>query len=208
MRHLDPVLTPAARVLDSVFNEVPSIVSTVNTKRKGLGKSLRDGYQSVFEQASSAEIYAGLATGAAGEISKSASNMVFDTPGQNIGTTFGTMTVDLRLPGQPEQIPEEVRSAPEWKVLDAQEKKIQVKLDKKEKLLTGLHEMRSDPKIPLAKKAIVLVAIANVKKDVIDMEHHKNMLKEKKKQVVKRYNLGRIKVANNDKSNTGIDTKK
>jgi hypothetical protein len=206
MRYFGPVLNPTGRALDSVLDKVSGIVSTVNTKRKSLGKSLRDDYQNVLERASSAEFHGLLATGTSGDVVKKESNMVFATKGQNIGTTLGPMTVDGRPANQHEQIPEEVRSAPEWKDLDAREKKLQAGLNKKGKLLAGLHEMRSDPKISPVKKAMVLVTIANVKKDVIDMEHDKNMVKEKK-QVIKRYNLGRIKVVNNGKSKIGTDTK-
>jgi len=208
MRHLDPVLNPAVRALDSVFNKVPRIVSTVNNKRKSLGKSLRDDYQSVFEQASSAEFHGLLAKGSSGETAKAQLGMVLDTKGLNVGTTLGSMTVDARMSNQAEKIPEEVRSNKEWKALESQDKKLQGKIDKKEKLLAGLHQMRSDPKISPLKKAMVLVATANVKKDMIDLEHQKNMVKAKKKLVIKRYNLGRIKVVNNDESKTETTTKK
>jgi len=207
MRHLDPVLNPVFKglgsVLDPVFNTVSNIASTVNDKRKNLGESLQDDYKNVMEQASSAEFHS--PKGSTGETAKDQAGKVFDTKGANIGSTISPLVVDGRRFDQYEPIPEEVRSDPEWKALDIQEKTLQAKLDKKEKLLAGLHKMRSDPKISSMKKAMVLVATANMKKDVFNMEHQKNTLKEKKKKVIKRFKLGNITEVGGEKPKAETD---
>jgi tetratricopeptide (TPR) repeat protein len=201
-RHLDPIIYP-------VFDSIDKSVSSLKNKRKNLVKSLQDDYKSIMEQASSAEFHGVLAKGSSGEEAKIQSNKVFDTKGQNIGTLINPMVVDARQFDQLEDIPEELINNLDWKKLEIRESRAQTKVDQKNKELANLQEMRSSSEITPVKKAMVLVVIAKKKKELIYAEHNKNLVKDEKRKLRKRYKLGEIKeVESDDSAKTGTDDKK
>jgi len=185
-RHIDPIIYP-------VFNTIERSVFVIGSKRKELAKSLRNDYKSIMEQASSAEFHGLLAQGSSGEEAKTESNKVFDTKGYNIGTLITPMVVDAHQFDQVEEIPEELLNNQEWKNLDIRERRAQTKVDQKNKELANLQEMRSSPQITPVKKAMVLIVIAKKKKELIDAEHNKNVVKDEKRKLRKRYKLGKIR---------------
>lgn len=198
-RHVDPVIYP-------VFNRIERSVYVIGSKRQQLAQSLRNAYNNIREQASSAQFHGHMAEGSAGETAKIESGKVFDDKGRNIGTTLDPLVVDGRQPEPPEALPEGLLNHPEWQRLDAVEKARQQDVARKEEEIANFEQMRSSPELSGLKKAMVLVAIAKVKEELFYAEHEVKVIQQEKEQLKISFSLGELTEVKDAASKQGEDS--
>lgn len=196
-RKVDPIISPA-------FGYLEKSLIAANDRRKKAARSVLATYDSVMEQASSAEYHGLMARDSKGwEEAKKLSNKVFDTPGDNIGRTLDRLLVDGRKPERADETPKELLASPRWKQLETAQRKAAAIVDKKEKELANLQAMRESPEIKSIKKAMILVGIANTKTELFEAEREVKVIEKEKSKLRKSYKLGAITEREENSKKTG-----